>query len=462
MRVALRRAIIAHAGIGQLNRGPLGATIAFKTDGDDVLDEKEFQGEVFKRIDDQGKQILTYQEKVEALTKNIGDAPASIKTAVEELTSMKKTVNTQQASIDAFTAQLKKIEAAVRREALGNWTTPIQRIQRNEELRARLNGEIRRALLEENLKAGEKRAKDVFEVFTKALGEDSSPGSTLINQALANEIYDTLATFGVWNSFGVRPVGTKTTIFPVKTVRPTASWLTTEAATISDDTAKAGTTVSVALLPLAVLLNVSLQLLEDAEFDVSADILNDFGEALAERLDASVLVGDATNNATFGGFTGIFVGGTAAAAGGGNNATENLDFEDFTRCLVTVDPIVLARAAKWWTHPQHLVRALSVKDGNGRPIFLTAMEAPTPGAIGSILGYPVVPCYKAPTANVAATKVFVFGDPNGMVVPIGKQFTFETSDHFRWNTLERSFRGWGRAACKIRRTAAFAMLTLTA
>jgi HK97 family phage major capsid protein len=159
--------------------------------------------------------------------------------------------------------------------------------------------------------------------------------------------------------------------------------------------------------------------------------------------------------------TGVFEGGTLVAAAATEDTVEELDLEDFMAALLAVDPIVLNRQSKWWMHPHVLIRMLGIKDSSGRPIFQTAMEAPSPGAVGSILGYPVVLAFKAPSANVANTKVATFGDPAGHVMGIRTDFKFEASDEHKWNTYERSFRGVGRAGSKIRRALAFANLRLT-
>ena len=297
----------------------------------------------------------------------------------------------------------------------------------------------------------------------RALGEDSSPGSTMIDDRLASEIYDTLSTYGVWSTFQVQRLGTKQTKFPVKTARPVANVILTEGGTISDDATKAGTSVTLEVEVIATLLKVSLQLLQDSEFDVTADVLDDFAQATAYKLDWMCTQADGGADATDGGMTGVFGGGgTAAAAAATHSTTETTTLSDWTGALLAVDPQVLMRPAKWWIHPQHIVRAINVKDSNGRPIFLTANEAPTVGGIGSILGYPVVPTMAAPTANVATTKVAVFGDPRGQVVGLRQDFAFESSDHYSWNTYERTFRGIARAGTKVRRALAFAVLTLTA
>ena len=39
---------------------------------------------------------------------------------------------------------------------------------------------------------------------------------------------------------------------------------------------------------------------------------------------------------------------------------------------------------------------------------------------------------------------------------------FEASDQHKWNTLERSFRGWGRAGVKGRKASSLAILKTAA
>lgn len=396
--------------------------------------------------------VKKLQKTQDELVSNYDQLHKDTKKAFEELTQVKNNLN----SIAEFEQKLKKVELAMRREQRMAFGNPILRIAQDEELRTRFNCAIRQAI---------DRSGDMERLtapMRKALGEDTSPGSTLINPALAREIYDTLAQYGIFNTFGVRNVGTKIEKFPVKTTRPIAKHILTEGDEIVDDDNKAGTSVDCTMVVMAVLLNVSLQLLMDSEFDVTADVLDDFAEAFAYLMDWDCLQADGTADATDGGNTGVFAGGTAAVAAAGNTTVETLELEDVTNALLTVDPVVLNRAARWWMHPRILVRMLSIKDGNERPIFLTATEAPTRGGIGSILGYPVTPAFAAPSANTASSKVAVFGDGNSLVVGMRSDWTFEASDHHKWNTLQRSFRGYGRAGVKIRRATAFAVLTTAA
>lgn len=420
------------------------------------MKEEEFQSTVLKGID-------TQRTKTDQLVADFDRLTGETKKAFDELTALKKHANDSQAGMTQFQRQIERIDALLRREARMAFGDPIQRIIADEEKRNALNIVFRLAVDSGADMVRLVRSKYPADLVRRALGEDSSPGSTLIDDKLSRDIYDTLASYGIWNTFQVQRMGTKQTKFPVKTVRPVANFILSEGGMISDDSNKAGTSGTLEVEVIAALLKVSIQLLQDAEFDITADVLDDFSQAVAYRLDYACTQADGTANATAGGQTGIFGGGgTAAAAAATHSTTEATTLADWTNTLLAVDPEVLNRPAKWWMHPQHIVRAINIKDSNGRPIFLTANEAPTVGGIGTILGYPVVPTMAAPTANVATTKVAVFGDPAGLVVGIRSDFMFEASDHFSWNTYERTFRGVARAGIKIRRSAAFGVLTLTA
>ena len=385
------------------------------------------------------------------------------KTTKEQFEAFKKSANE---SHESALKAINRIDAALRREARMANGDPVKRISANDDLRMNLNAVVRAMILGKNetldpVFVG--HFKDFSKIEKRAVGEDTTPGSAYIMTELLREIYDTLATYGKWNTLGVRRLGTKVTRMPIKTARPLAQFITTEANTINDDTTVAGSEVSLTVLPIAVLLNVSRQVIDDALFDVTAIVLEDFVEAFNQRLDAAVFAGTGVSAGTYGGITGLINYGTAAVATAGNIKAESLQLEDFMRVLTSVDPVVLSRPnAKWWIHPQMLVRLLAVRDRNGRPIFLNALEAPAASGIGTILGYPVELVHAMPYTNAASSVVAAFGDPNSFIVGIREDFAFEATDAFRWNTYERSFRGVGRAGGIGRIATGSAILTLAA
>jgi HK97 family phage major capsid protein len=447
-----------------------------------VLADAEFQEKVLKGVEGLNGEMESIQQDLSAVEKRIKrydemfggdpkDWPKEYRKIQEDITRLKNNHNDMAHNQELMVKHIQALESTKRNIIRGEFGSPAARISADPQMRARFNLAVRLAVdkkgdlvhrcepLFDRLGLDMRDARE--QMVYKALGEDSSPGSTIIDDKLGDEIYDTLSTFGIWNTFAVRRLTTKQTKWPIKTARTVTNVILTEAGTITDDANKAGTSVTLEVELLACLLNVSLQLVEDSEIDVTADVLDDFAESYAERLDHFALTAAGAANATDGGMTGVFEGGTLVAAAATEDTVEELDLEDFMAALLAVDPIVLNRQSKWWMHPHVLIRMLGIKDSSGRPIFQTAMEAPSPGAVGSILGYPVVLAFKAPSANVANTKVATFGDPAGHVMGIRTDFKFEASDEHKWNTYERSFRGVGRAGSKIRRALAFANLRLT-
>lgn len=404
------------------------------------------------------ERVIEGIEKMETanqtLLKDITRLDKETKSALEDLTKVKNAQNGHQVEL---TKALRKFEVMMARERYMAFGDPIARIEHDEQLNKKLNLLVRQAVTgQDNILKGQ------IESIRKALGEDTSPGSTLIVDDLLKEIYDTLARYGKWSTLGVRRLGKLTTKMPIKTARPTANFVLTEGGTIADDTDKAGTSVSLTVEVIAVLLNVSLQLLEDAETDVTRDVLEDFMEAYNYRADYAAFMADGTADATNGGFTGLYNFGTAAVATTTHTSVATLTLDDFIRCLTTVDPVVLERASRWWTHPTMLARIAGIKDANGRPLFQTALEAPSPGAIGSILGYPVELVHVLNSTDGVSKKIAAFGDPQSVVTGVRRDYAFEASDQHKWNTLQRSFRGWGRFGVKGRRALGSAILTTAA
>lgn len=383
--------------------------------------------------------------------KTFDEFQTETKTAIGELTAIKNAANSQAEKL----VGIERAQLGLRSEMnLGR--DPIQRIARNEVSAAHLLAAIARAV-KVNVP---KSAMDI--IGKTSLVEGSTPGSTYIIGQLAAEIYDVLNMYGAWNTLGVRNVGTKTTTYPVSTARTVAGWITTGGGQISEDTTKAGTSVDLTVQTIAVLLGVSRELIEDAEVDVVSAVLQDMGQAAAYRLDYACFAAAAGANATDGGYTSISSGGTAAAAATGNTTIAALDLADFVRCLTTVASGILRRGCKWWMHPTTLAKICQIRDLNGRPIFQTALEAPAPGAIGSILGYPVVIADAFPSTDSAGSVVAAFGDPQAGVVGIRKAFEFAAAEQFYFDYNKIAYRGLIRAGFKIRAATGFAMLTLAA
>lgn len=426
------------------------------------LPEAEFQKKILDGVTELQTSNKTLKDQQATLLTNYENLDKQTKTAFEDLTKLKNTAN----DFAAVQQAIQKVQIQMKREQKMAFGSPIERIIADDELRMRFNIAVRLAVDSggDMQKLCAPMIKDLGTVKGKtALGEDTSPGSiAIVTDELAREIYDTLLQFGSWSTLGVRRLGNKVTRYPIKTTRATAAFVLTEGGAIPEDAAKAGTSVNLTPEVIASLIPVSRQLLDDAEFDITSDVMDDFASGFNERLDTAAFIADGTADAAYGGMTGLFEFGTPAPAAAGNVTVAQLDLEDFVRCLTAVDAVVLTRGARWWMHPYMLARIVLVRDANGRSIFLTALEAPAPRGIGSILGYPVTPVNVAPSADGASKDIAAFGDPQSLVVGVRTDFSFESSDHYNWNTYQRSFRGVGRAGVKGRLATALSILSTPA
>lgn len=390
-------------------------------------------------------EVKSIKGSTDDLVKNFDNLDKRTKSDFEAL--RKSTIETNATFEDRLRA-IQKVQASLRNEQRMAFGDPVKKFAMNQDL---ARGLVR--MIVDGCAIDKKFVK-------RDLDEGNTPGSTYIdNAAVEREIYDTLLSYGAFRTLDVQQFSAKTTEVRIKTARAAMAFVD-EAAAIGADSTKAGSKLTVTAKKLAGLISVSSELLEDDNTGVEADVIADFMEALAYKLDWIAFTADGTADATDGGFTGMFSGGTAAAAASGNVSIATLDYEDFLRCLTTVDAAVLTRAStKWWTHPTLLAKFLGLKDLNGRPLFLSAIDAPSYGGIGSILGYGVVPTGAAPSADTTSSKIACFGDGNAQAIRIRRDFRFDRSEQWAFDTDEITFRATARAASKTKIATAIAVLT---
>lgn len=358
---------------------------------------------------------------------------------------------------------MKKIGLKVAREHRSSYTSALEMIRLNGELNEAVNAIVRgNAAAQQGAPAvkmndGQKKAYDNYK---RALGEDSSPGSTYINDDLYTAIYSLIAEYGVWRNFDVIAAGTKTTKLIVDQTDPVMGFVGEGVA--PSEASYTGTSVSATVKKMLAWIGISNELLEDSEVDVTGHVLPKFARATALRMDFIGLAADGTDDATNGAYTGIFEGGTAAVAAGGNTTTATLDFDDVLNTMLAANAAVLDRPNCWFIHPQMLIRLLKIKDGNGRPIFLPSIDAPSPGAIGSILGAPVKLAHAAPNEDAASKAIAAFGDPMAMAILLRKDLEFAASDQAKFTEDKTVFRARARAAAKLRQADGISVLTTAA
>lgn len=424
--------------------------------GSATLSEKAFQDKVLGGI-------KKTKDQFDEIEKKITDIDAEGKKLAEDFAKQVKDFNGLPSQINDVTLQMKKLQMKVATTKQQAYGSPLETIQNDEEMKNTVNGIIRGTLKSGNsgIALNDDQAKAFKDYQEKSVSSTTAPGQDYLQDRLHTELYSLIANYGLWRMFDVIPASTRTTRLLVDDSDP-------EMLFVGDGIAPAeanytGSMVSAAIKKILGWISVTTEALEDSEIDLSGLILPKFANATAKRMDYMAIASDGTNDGANGGYTGIFTGGTQAVATAGRLAVKDLTVDDFIKVLLAVDPTVLEQPGCCWTmNPQQLVRALGVKDGNGRSIFLPATDAPSLSAIGSILGYPVKLSHVAPNAEGASAKIGTFGDPKGMAVMLRKDLDIATSAEAKFLEDMVVFRGRARAAAKLKKASSHAVLTLPA
>jgi len=212
----------AIAPLGFVPHGPLMEKFDDKNGGGGALSDAEFQTKVLGAQEETQKSLTA----VETFAKEQNTKHMS------EIEDIKKKSGIDAEDRKVLSLAIQKLQlnkaATVRR----SYADGIDRMMADPEKKTLLNGLIRKAM-----------KAPLSEAHEKALTSASTPGSTFISDELFTDVYDTLSSYGIWSSFDVRNVNKKTNKFLVKTARPIAK-VFGEGITITDDTAKAGTSVT--------------------------------------------------------------------------------------------------------------------------------------------------------------------------------------------------------------------------
>ena len=318
---------------------------------------------------------------------------------------------------------------------------------------------VARALCEKPLTGPQSEA---LALYKKGLGGDTSPGSTLLIEELDTELWNLLLEYGAWATLGVRPMSRESKSFPFLTAWPTAQFIA-EGTGWSDDAVIAGSTVANDADVIGVLLNVSNRLLEDINADIATDLLDAFEQSINARLDHACFRGDGVADGDNGGITGIFDSSSGVpvfTAANGNTTFQQLEAADVYNTIATVDAAVLQRRPRWWFNPSFLPLAMRLKDGNDKLLKADLdMEGNT---LFTFAGFNVTLTAAAPSTNSAGQRVAAFGLGASYAVGVRKQFTFESSSHFRWDYNQSTFRAYARATGKMRVATGLAILETAA
>ncbi len=444
-----------------------------------IIPEEEFQTRVLKGMEGIEAEQKKQQSRFNEVAGNLDNADKEVKKALEDLTKVKNTVN----DFDLAMKEMRKVQTAIEKNVRSSWRNPVEKLlSQNEELGVFLNAVARMGILRAQPSQLPEEMRKVLEdcnAKSKALtGVDTSLGQATIPSEWFKTIYDTLQEYGDYASLDVVSVGARTNLIPVATSRPGFYWIgsgtggTGEGSAITEGSL-AGSSVTLSIQTIGVYLLAARELLADASTDMAPYIMKQMLQSLAFGLDTAAFIGSGAADQTNGGYIGIFNAASAntnlaSVCAPGNTTVEATQLEDWQNVLLTVSPMVLKRSARWWMHPQMLIRALAVRDANRRPLFQTYTEAPMPGGIGNILGYPVGLPSVAPTTNAPGYAVAAFGEPEGQAVGLRQDMEFATSDDIKFAENMRAFRCLARAGVKLKTLAAsntlkpLAVMTLAA
>jgi HK97 family phage major capsid protein len=429
-----------------------------------AMPEAEFQSKVLKSVEDTHTELGRFKTDQQKILDDYTRTDKEVKKAAEDLQKVMTTCNEQALTIQ----RLQKLQDAVMKNARSSFGDPVKRCLANDETREffTIIGECMRAKAAGNSVSAalQKRFDDFRAIAQKSLtGVDAGLGQATVPTQTFNEIYDTLLEYGQWSTLGVMRVGMRTVILPVATSRPQFYWVgsgtggTGEGSVITAGSF-GGSSVTLIIQTLAAYLTVSRELLADSTVDLAPFILKEMTQSVAQGLDTAAFIATGGADQTNAGYYGIFNASSvntncAAVSAQGNTTVAGTQLDDWVNVLLTVNPEVLTRAAKWWMHPQMVARAMLVRDKNGRPIFQTWMERPDLKALGSILGYPIILTGIAPNTDGPGQQVATFGDPEGQAIAIREDLEIATSDDILFAQNMRAFRTLLRAGVKTKTTA---------
>lgn len=151
------------------------------------------------------------------------------------------------------------------------------------------------------------------------------------------------------------------------------------------------------------LVRVSLQLMQDSAFPIATWLAQKLGQRLGRITNEHFTVGTGTGQPL-----GILAdtGGATLGALGAAGATTSISYEKLVELEHSVDPAYRQQGAEWMFNDKTLMALKTLKDGDGRPLWLPGLAVQSPD---TILGYPYVINQDMPEM-AAGAKAILFGD----------------------------------------------------
>lgn len=286
----------------------------------------------------------------------------------------------------------------------------------------------------------------------------------LVAEGFSEQLFDLLYIYGAFKTLGLRTLAKNYTKFSKTTGRPSALFIT-PTMTVGTQIPADATFAGAQLLPLAnmvaSLVNVSLALIQDAEVDISRVMVENFTQGLSARIDFACFQGTGANDANNGGQTGIFMDANIAAvvADQGETQIEQLGRQSFLNAVAAVAAATLQRQCRWWISPTILPALMRLAEGQGAYWLLKSPSETTDGT-WNLVGFPVEWTAQAPIpVDGPSQKIAAFGFGDSYLVNLSDEFIVESSEYFKWNTLQASYRAWARVYCETREATGLATLS---
>jgi len=166
------------------------------------------------------------------------------------------------------------------------------------------------------------------------------------------------------------------------------------------------------------LIRVSLELLQDSDFDFEAFLAEQFATRLGRGYEAYFTNGNGSDMPTgilpaiaASGAVSVTASGSNAEDGSGSTGTNSIGYQDIINLIHGVDP-TYRKKARFMFHDLTLAHLKTRLDKYGRPFWIPAAQV---GQIDTLAGYPYVINQSFPQIAASATTI-AFGDWSKFIV----------------------------------------------
>jgi HK97 family phage major capsid protein len=300
----------------------------------------------------------------------------------------------------------------------------------------------------------------------RAIGAASgADGATLVPQSFEAELETKIKYWGGVTNI-CRHLKTATgNPMPYPTLDDTANQgeFLAEGAGVGSADPTFGSVVFGATLVSSKQVKVSVQLEQDAAFDIAGLLSDAFGERLGRALDAAYLIGDGTG--TYGGITGLLTalqaagGRSVLAVGAHSNDNVSTDLnsvgtDDFSNLVDGLDYGYQRPTNKFLFNQSTLNALRKLKDEFGRPVWDVSLAMGQPDTVFGY-GYQI----DNAMAKIGAGNVpVIFGDFTKYVVRDVLGFTLVRFNELYMPNFQRAYQAFMRTDAKLMQSAAFSYL----